>query len=88
MSKENVIFMNVKCVKTKKEFYMRYDLAANDSDGEWIRTQGIKLEDMTTGESYLNQNSKINLANAKNGPLYKCPYCSNTFFSKLKKLDV
>lgn len=87
MAKNEVVILPVKCVKTHRTFYARYDFAY---DGVWVLTYGLKdMPSDTSSSSGSSGISKIDLSNSRIGPQYKCPYCGNMEFvlcGKCKKL--
>lgn len=74
--KTTVVFVEAWCSSKKQLFYMRYDL---DASNEWVLTKGIinKPND-SSHSSYDDSKSNVNVAGARKGPLYSCPYCGAT----------
>lgn len=75
---KKVFFLTAKCVKCGKEFYPRYDYAADD---RWVLTYGLK-EKPADGGSGGGSDMQESIANARTGPQYKCPWCGNESFIK------
>lgn len=69
-----VFFLEAKCVKHKKLFYPRYDLAADDM---WTLTYGLK--ELPKGQS-ASRGSLSGGRGERLGPQYKCPWCGKKGF--------
>lgn len=74
---EKVFFLNAKCEKCGKDFYPRYDYAADD---KWVLTYGLK--ELPQGGHADGSGSEVDISNARTGPQYKCPWCGNESFVK------
>lgn len=74
---DNLFFLEVKCSKSKNNFYARFDYAA---DNVWVLTYGVK--DLPAGEKVSSGNSQQDISNMRIGPQYKCPYCQSKSFVK------
>lgn len=72
--KDETFFVKAKCVTNKKDFFIRYDFAA---DKCWCITYGVTSIPKNTS---ISSPSKIDTANARTGPQYKCLHCGNTSF--------
>lgn len=73
---ENLFFLEAKCLKTRKLFYPRYDLGADDY---WVLTYGEKT--LPAGHSAAGaQGPRFNIPRRRVGPQYKCPWCGDTDF--------
>lgn len=80
MTKNEVVFMEIWCEKTRQLFHQRYDFAADD---RWALTYGIKdSEFVHISASQQEGKKKVNFSNLRTGPQYKCPYCGNENFVK------
>ena len=77
---DNLFFLEVRCTKTKKPFYARFDYAADDI---WALTYGVK--NLPAGESVSSGSSQQDISNMRTGPQYKCPDCGSTNFVKCGK---
>ncbi len=78
MAKNEVVFMDIYCIKTRKRFHQRYDLAADD---RWALTYGIKDDEFSRiVASGSASKKKVDFSNLRIGPQYKCPYCGNDSF--------
>lgn len=72
---DNLFFLEVKCSKTKKTFYARFDYAADDI---WALTYGVTS--LPAGEKVSAGSSQQDISRMRTGPQYKCPYCGSTSF--------
>lgn len=72
-----VYFIKTHCAKTHNEFYIRYDLAADDV---WVRTYGLKSLPADEMSAAIGSKSEIDLTNERCGPQYKCPWCGNKHY--------
>lgn len=78
MAKNEVVFMDIYCTKTRQRFHQRYDFAADDM---WALTYGIKDEEFSRmAASDSTRKRKVDFSNFRFGPQYKCPYCGNNDF--------
>lgn len=82
MAKNEAVFYELRCENNKREFYARYDFAADD---QWVLTRGVKKENMEPGTSFDSGKSTLNISQARMGPQYKCPYCGNRSFVQCGK---
>lgn len=71
---DNLFFLEAKCVKTKADFYIRFDKAAG---GVWCQTYGVKFAPQSTAGTAYNK-MEIDISKSTFGPQYKCPHCGNT----------
>lgn len=74
---DNVFFVEIRCERTDRTFYLRYDYAADD---RWVLTRGVTSLPTGQGPSLGSSNSQVDISNSRTGPQYKCPYCGNTGF--------
>ena len=80
---DKLFFLEAKCAKNKKDFYIRYDLAADDN---WCQTYGLKeLPPKTEGGGYSVGGGQHDISDARIGPQYKCPWCGDTSFVRCGK---
>ena len=79
--KNDTVILPINCREQHKKFYARYDLAY---DGIWNLTRGLKELPYDgsgkIGETADAATARIDLASARFGPQYKCPYCKNPTF--------
>lgn len=80
MAKNEVVFREIYCVKTRQLFHQRYDFAADD---KWALTYGIKDSEFVYMDSRHQSNKKkVDFSKLRIGPQYRCPYCGNDSFVK------
>ena len=72
----NLFFIEARCEKTNKPFYIRYDLAA---DGVWCITRGVTTIPYGQNPGSLGSGD-VDVSSARTGPQYRCPYCGNGNF--------
>lgn len=73
---KTLFFLEAKCEHTKKTFYPRYDLAADDC---WVLTYGVKS--LPEGESSDSEpDDSLNVRDYRIGPQFKCPWCGNDVY--------
>lgn len=79
MEKNEAVLMSVKCSRTHKSFFARYDRAY---DGVYVLTYGLKEapQDVSGSSGEEGGEVKIDLSNSRTGPQYKCPYCGAVGF--------
>lgn len=80
---DKLFFLDAKCRTNKKNFYIRYDFAA---DGLWCQTYGLKeLPPKSEGGGYSVGGGQHDISEARVGPQYECPWCGNTNFVRCGK---
>ncbi len=75
---DNLFFLEAKCVKTNKDFYIRFDKAAG---GIWCQTYGVKYKPQNLNNTAYNA-IKIDISKSTVGPQYSCPHCGNDNYIK------
>lgn len=75
---DNLFFLEAKCVKTNKPFYIRFDKAAG---GVWCQTYGVKFAPQGVN-GFANNKMTVDISKTTVGPQYKCPYCGNDNYIK------
>lgn len=74
---KTLFFLKAKCVNTNRDFYIRYDFAADD---RWVNTYGVT--ELPSGGNISSAGMEIDYSTVRNGPQYKCPHCGNREFIK------
>lgn len=74
---KSLFFLSAKCGKCKKDFYPRYDFAADD---KWVLTYGLK--ELPAGNGVGDSESMRDISGGRTGPQYKCPWCGNESFCR------
>lgn len=68
---DNLFFLNARCGKHKRDFYLRYDLGADDC---WVLTYGLK--DLPVGQN-VTDSARFSVRDLRIGPQYRCAWCDN-----------
>lgn len=73
---DDLFFLEAKCVKHNKPFYIRFDKAAG---GVWCQTYGVKAVPENSKGTTFNALT-IDISRTPVGPQYQCPHCGNKSF--------
>lgn len=83
MARNEAVILPVNCVSAHKTYYARYDYAY---DGVWVLSYGLKEVPSDGVGSSVSGIAKIDISNSRTGPQYKCPYCGNRMFVRLRQM--
>ena len=72
---KTLFFLKAKCASTHRDFYIRYDFAADD---RWVKTYGVT--ELPSGGNISSEGIEIDYSTVRMGPQYKCPHCGNRAF--------
>ena len=74
MDNKDLVFLPIRCAKTKNEFYLRYDRAY---DGVWNLTRAEKTLPSDVSVAKNLSSVTLDISGARLGPQYKCPDCGS-----------